>query len=60
MEKERKVVHINDGSKKILAHGEAYDAEEFVWAGEVLSTYVNAGFQVVFMMTDYTPCTGQN
>ncbi len=60
MEKELKVIHINDGSKEMLTNGNFHFAEELSWTGKVLSAYVNAGFQIVSVMTDYTPYPEHN
>lgn len=58
--KEIKVIHINDGSEKMLTNGNFHYAEEFAWTGEVLSEYVNAGYRIVSIMTDYTPYPEKN
>lgn len=60
MAKEIKVIHINDGSEKMMTNGNFHYAEEFAWTGEVLSAYVNVGYRIVSIMTDYTPCPEKN
>ena len=37
MAKEIKVIHINDGSEKMLTNGNFHFAEEYGWTGEVIS-----------------------
>ena len=60
MAKEIKVIHINDGSEKMLTNGNFHFAEEYGWTGEVISAYVNVGYQIVSITTDYSPYPERN
>ncbi|MBE6039055.1 MAG: hypothetical protein E7218_07665 [Anaerofustis stercorihominis] len=55
--KEVKVIHINDGTSVELTNGNRHFAEESVWAGEMLSMYLNAGYEINQIIPDFTPGT---
>ena len=60
MAKEIKVIHINDGSEKMLTNGNFHFAEEYGWTGEVISAYVNVGYRIVSITPAYSPYPERN
>ncbi len=53
--KEAKVIHINDGTSVELTNGNRHYAEELTWAGEMLTLYLNEGYDILSIIPDYTP-----
>ena len=53
--KEVKVIHINDGTSEVLTNGNRHYAEDNVWAGKMLSMYLNAGYEISQIIPDFTP-----
>jgi len=55
--KECKIIHINDGSHRTLTNGNFHYAEDFPWAEKMLEEHLNAGYQIVQMIPEYTPAS---
>lgn len=53
--KEAKVIHINDGTSVELTNGNRHFAEEQSWAGNMLTMYLNAGYDIIGIIPDLTP-----
>ena len=53
--KECKIIHINDGTARVITNGENHFVEDFPWAEELVESYLNQGYEVKQMIPSYTP-----
>lgn len=53
--KKCKIIHINDGTAKILTDGDRHFSEEYLWAEEVINSYLREGYEVKQMIPEITP-----
>lgn len=57
--KECKVIHINDGNSEVITNGNRLFVEEFDRAGQILSEYLNEGWNIEQMLPCVTPSQGR-
>lgn len=53
--KKCKLVHINDGSEKVITNGDMHFVEEYPWTEELIESYLNEGYEVKQMVSNYMP-----
>lgn len=53
--KQVKVLTVNDGNEQTLHNGNFLYIEEYVQTGEVISKYLNEGWEIVSVCKDYNP-----
>ena len=53
--KKCKIVHVNDGTAKVITNGDRHFAEEYPWAEDFIEHYLNQGYEVKQMISNYTP-----
>ena len=53
--KEVRVIHIHDGDVHEMTNKNWHTGGESVWAGEMLSLYRNAGYEIVQIIPEYCP-----
>lgn len=53
--KKCKIIHINDGTAKVITNGENHFVEEFPWAEELINSYLEQGYEVKQMVSNVTP-----
>ena len=56
--KECKILHINDGSAKVMLNKNFHFMEEYHWAEQILETYLDQGFVIRQMIPNFTPSRG--
>ena len=55
MAKKCKLIHVNQGSGKVLENGNFCFVEEFSWAEAYLERYLNDGYQLKHMTSEVSP-----
>lgn len=45
-----KILHINDGSAKVITNGDRHFVEEHPWAEDLIEGYLNQGYEVKQMI----------
>ena len=55
MAKECKIIHINDGSAKVLQNENFHFVESFDWAAEYINRFQNEGWKVKHMASEVSP-----
>ena len=53
--KKCKIICINDGTAKVMTNGEHHFVEEFLWAEELINSYLEQGYEVKQMISNVTP-----
>lgn len=53
--KEVKVIHIHDGDLREMTNQNWHAGGEAVWAGNMLSLYRNAGYEIIQIIPEYAP-----
>lgn len=53
--KECKVLHIHDGGAVTLQNGDRHLYEQYPWAEEVLTDFINQGYEVKQMIPQFSP-----
>lgn len=53
--KECRVIHIHDGDAQELTNGNWHTASEYEWAGNMLSLYLNAGYEIQHVIPEVCP-----
>lgn len=55
MAKECKIIHINDGSAKVLQNKNFHFVESFDWAAEYINRFLSEGWEVKHMVSEVSP-----
>lgn len=55
-----KILHINDGTAKVITNGDRHLVEEHPWAEDLVEGYLNQGYEVKQMIPNYTPNVQKN
>lgn len=55
-----KILHINDGTAKVITNGDRHFVEEHPWAEDLIEGYLNQGYEVKQMIPNYTPNVQKN
>lgn len=53
--KKCKIVHVNDGTAKVMTNGNRHFVEEYPWAEELIDSYLEQGYEVKQMISNVTP-----
>ncbi len=52
-----KIIHLNDGTSKIITNGDGHFMEEYTWAESAIEEYLNKGYVVKHIIPEFTPGT---
>ena len=55
MAKECKIIHINDGTAKVLQNENFHFIESFDWAAEYINRFLSEGWEVKHMVSEVSP-----
>ena len=53
--KKCKIVHVNDGTVKVITNGNHHFAEEYPWMENLVDDYLSEGYQLKHMFPSITP-----